>query len=295
MTKDTNGQDPGSTNSQNTGSEAPGNEATVSYINQREEILSMLKKGAAFTEQLLRENERLRFRVAELETTSNNGPADQSAFVNQLMDRIQQLEHEKEEMVNRFQEVQAENQNFAERYVEIEEENNNLANLYVASYQLHSTLDFDEVIQIINEIVINLIGAEAFSIALVDSKSELVKAVSHEGFDADQLAPMRIGEGIIGKVLASGDSYVVETIDPTAAIVPGSPLVSVPLKIKDTVFGVLCIYKFLQQKTTIENVDHELFTLLAGHAATAIFSSRLYTDSTRKLQTLQGLINLMAS
>ena len=29
--------------------------------------------------------------------------------------------------------------------MEIEEENNNLANLYVASYQLHSTLDFDEV------------------------------------------------------------------------------------------------------------------------------------------------------
>lgn len=273
----------------------PSGDATVSYINQREEVLAMLKKGAAFTEQLLKENERLRFRVAEVEATKGSGNAEQSAFVKQLMDRIQQLEQEKEETVSRFQEVQAENQTFAERYVEIEEENNNLANLYVASYQLHSTLDFSEVVQIINEIVINLIGAEAFSIALVDSKSDLVKTVSHEGFDLEGMEPMRVGEGIIGQVLTSGDSHVVEVIDPKAPIDPAKPLVAVPLKIKDTVFGVLCIYKFLQQKTTIANVDHELFTLLAGHAATAIFSSRLYTDSTRKLQTLQGLINLMAS
>ena len=47
-------------------------------------------------------------------------------------------------------------------YVEIEEENNNLANLYVASYQLHSTLDSSEVLKVVLEIVINLIGAEIF-------------------------------------------------------------------------------------------------------------------------------------
>ena len=38
-------------------------------------------------------------------------------------------------------------------YIEIEEENNNFANLYVASFQLHSTLDFKEAVQIVMEIV----------------------------------------------------------------------------------------------------------------------------------------------
>ena len=42
----------------------------------------------------------------------------------------------------RYRKVEEENKEFADRYIEIEEQNNNLANLYVASYQLHSTLDY---------------------------------------------------------------------------------------------------------------------------------------------------------
>ncbi len=53
------------------------------------------------------------------------------------------------------------------------------------------------------------------------------------------------------------------------------------------------IYKLLVQKTQFADVDYELFTLLAGHAATAIFSSRLYSDSERKLSTIQGFLDLL--
>ena len=81
-----------------------------------------------------------------------------------LRKRVEELEAEKVEILDRIQQIEAENHNFANRYVEIETENNNLANLYIASYQLHSTLDFKEVLQIIMEIVINLIGAEEFSV-----------------------------------------------------------------------------------------------------------------------------------
>jgi hypothetical protein len=40
-------------------------------------------------------------------------------------------------------------------------------------------------------------------------------------------------------------------------------------------------------------VDYELFNLLAGHAATAIFSSKLYTQSERKLTTIQSFLDLL--
>jgi hypothetical protein len=42
-------------------------------------------------------------------------------------------------------------------------------------------------------------------------------------------------------------------------------------------------------------VDYELFTLLAGHAATAIFSAKLYSESERKLSTIQSFIGLLSS
>ena len=72
-----------------------------------------------------------------------------------------------------------------------------------------------------------------------------------------------------------------------------NPMVCIPLKIKEHVIGVLAIYKLLIQKKQFAAVDYELFTLLAGHAATAIFSSRLYSDSERKLSTIQGFIDLL--
>ena len=57
--------------------------------------------------------------------------------------------------------------------------------------------------------------------------------------------------------------------------------------------GVISINKLLVQKTQFTNMDYELFTLLAGHAATAIFSAKLYSSSARKLSTLQGFLDMI--
>jgi uncharacterized protein (DUF3084 family) len=112
--------------------------------NRGEEFLQVFKKGAEFTQELMRENERLRFRLLELE--KSQGTAGEGGVpaieVKKLAERIADLEHEKQEILDRIKQVEEENQDFAARYIEIEDENNNLANLYIASYQLHSTLDF---------------------------------------------------------------------------------------------------------------------------------------------------------
>src|ERR1044071_4298208 len=128
-----------------------------------EKFLELFNKGKEFTEELLRENQRLRYRLATLET-EQGGASDEE--VQRLRAEVQQLTDEKRRIQERVHEVEEETKDFAHGYIEIEEQNNNLANLYVASYQLHSTLDFKEVIQIVQEIVINLIGAEAFAILL---------------------------------------------------------------------------------------------------------------------------------
>jgi GAF domain-containing protein len=197
-------------------------------------------------------------------------------------------------MVRRFSEVEAENKDFASRYVEIESENNNLLNIYVASYQLHSTLDFQEVLQIITEIVLNFVGAEVFAIAMLQEKGGPLKVLAAEGIDSGKLGSIGGNGGVVGKVLSTGEPHFVEEI-PAGEIVPDAPPICIPLRIKSEIIGAIMIYRFLQQKTRLAAVDHELFTLLAGHAATAIFASKLYTDSRRKLNTIQGFIDLMSS
>lgn len=259
----------------------------------RQEILQIFKKGAEFTEDLLKENERLRFRVAELESSQADARAERE-LAETLMEKISRLEREKQELVERFGEVERENRAFADRYINIEQENNNLLNIYVASYQLHSTLDFDEVLGAIAEVVLNFIGAEVFLVGMVEEGTDEIQVLVNEGVSDVVHERMPVAGTVLGEVVTSGVPHFVTEIESLTVSGP-KPAICIPLKIKDQVIGVIAIYKFLQQKKRLASVDHELFTLLAGHAATALFASKLYTDSKRKLTTIQGFIDLVTS
>ncbi len=253
-----------------------------------QDFFSIFTKAKEFTEELLKENERLRFRIAQLES----GPVPAAGDPGSLQQRIQELEAKLRDTETRFKRVEAENKEFADRYLEIEEQNNNLANLYVASYQLHSTLDYKEVIRIVQEIVINLIGAEAFHVLILNDKTGQLEIETSEGQEAPA-EPVRLGQGKIGSAAASGENYFADQVASGVATPFEEPLGVIPLKIKETVIGVISINKLLVQKTAFTPMDYELFTLLAGHAATAIFSSKLYSLSARKLTTLQGFLDMM--
>jgi transcriptional regulator with GAF, ATPase, and Fis domain len=267
----------------------------MSEEQKAEKFLELFNKGKEFTEELLRENQKLRYRVAALETEHSAVSPEE---LSRLREQLAQLSEENRRIQQRFREVEEENKDFASRYIEIEEQNNNLANLYVASYQLHSTLDFREVIQIVQEIVINLVGAESFAILLLDEKTNELKAIASEGEDVmpgvDQVSA-RLGEGVLGNVAKTGESYYINQDVEGGQITIEKPLAAVPLKIKEHVIGLIVIYKLLQQKDAFSAVDYELFSLLAAHAATAIFSSKLYSQSERKLNTIQSFLDLLTT
>jgi putative methionine-R-sulfoxide reductase with GAF domain len=245
-----------------------------------QEFFGMLAQSKEFTEELLKENERLRFKIASLEK------ADGLAL------RVRELEERLAATETRYREVEAENKEFADRYIEIETQNNNLANLYVASYQLHSTLDYKEVIRIVQEIVINLIGAEAFHLFMVSEKTGRLDLEISEGQQAP-ITTIPMGEGVIGDAARTGENYFADEVAHSEPTPFDQPIAVIPLKIKETVIGVLTINKLLVQKTAFTNMDYELFTLLAGHAATAVFSAKLYSTSERKLTTLQGFLDML--
>jgi transcriptional regulator with GAF, ATPase, and Fis domain len=258
-----------------------------------QEFFGMFQKAKEFTEELLKENERLRFKIAHLEAGGVvPGAPDQDAAVRDLQKRIHELEERLSHTEARYKKVEDENKEFADRYIEIEEQNNNLANLYVASYQLHSTLDYREVVRIVQEIVINLIGAEAFHLFMVSEKTGRLELEISEG-QAAPITAIVIGEGVIGTAARTGENHFEEKVahrDPTPF---DQPIAVIPLKIKETVIGVLTLNKLLVQKTAFTTMDYELFTLLAGHAATALFSAKLYSTSERKLNTLQGFLDML--
>ena len=220
-----------------------------------EKFLELFNKSKQFTEDLLRENERLRSRLGTLEE---------------------------------------QNKDYTTRYTEIEEQNNNLASLYVASYQLHSTLDFREVIQVVQEIILDLIGAKSYAILLRDEDTDELRTLACDGEDVMpgvEKISVHFGQGIIGGVAQSGESFYLDG----GNVSLDRPLAAVPLKIKDHVIGVIAVYKLLVQKHAFTAIDYELFALLAAHAATAIFSAKLYAESERKLNTIQSFLDLLTT
>jgi len=259
-----------------------------------EDFLSIFKKGEEFTQELLKENEKLRYKLAQLEGTTHPSAREGGGLPNSLEERIRYLEEENRALLDKFRLVEEENKDFANRYVEVEMENNNLANLYVASYQLHSTLDFSESLTIILEIVMNLVGAEEFSIMMLDEKTNELSIVAQEGMGPQARPSIKLGHGIIGTTANTGEAYYRKG-DPAdlTGLDYEHPLICIPLKIKEHVIGAIVIYKLLIQKPQLTKVDYELFSMLAGHAATALFSSQLYSHSERKLTTIQSFLDLL--
>jgi len=180
------------------------------------------------------------------------------------------------------------------RFAELEEQNNNLANLYVASYQLHSTLDFKEVIAIVMEIVTNLVGAEVFCLMLVDGKTGELNVITAEGMTHRPTAKIPLGDGIIGRAAKTGEAYY-RGPEEVGEVDFFHPLAAIPLKIKEHVIGMISVMRLFPQKEGFSSVDYELFKLLAGHAATAVFSAKLYSESERKLSTIQSFLDLLTT
>lgn len=219
----------------------------------------------------------------------------------QLSERLLALEEEcavlrnaQDEAMRRIGELEQENLDFANQLVQVEDVNNNLTNLYIASSRLHSTLDREETLEIIKEVVINFIGAEKFAIYLYDKAHKRLSFETGEGFDEDDVLPeFSLGEGVLGEVAASRQNYFVN-----GAVSAGSddlrqPLVAIPLVAQERLIGVLAVYQLFIQKEQLDSIDYQLFSMLGEHAAAALFSSTLYGRSERKRQTYQGFVDLL--
>ncbi|HUO86376.1 MAG TPA: GAF domain-containing protein [Thermoanaerobaculia bacterium] len=176
----------------------------------------------------------------------------------------------------------------ATRLVDSEHQAGRLMNLYVATYQLHSTLDPDEVQQTISEIAINLLGAKSFVLLL-----------ARDGEAAGCDVALAVGTAEDGRwldVYQGGDP----TIDATlrdGLLRLGSEgaeelVAAVPLRVQDKVVGALVVLRLLDHKPILRPEDRDLLDLLSAHAASAIFAARLYAAKERKVKSLQSLVDL---
>jgi GAF domain-containing protein len=192
-------------------------------------------------------------------------------------------------MQARLAAAESERQALSTRLHEVEHQVGRMMTLYVASYQLHASLDPVEVQSTVAEIALNLIGAEQFVLILRDDEDKGYEVRLNEGdVEAPWARSLRYlgGDPLIDAALTDGELR----FGPD----PGSPVLAVvPLRVQDVSIGALAILKLLSHKPALVKEDHDLLDLLGAHAASAIFASRVYAKTARKLRTLEGLMKLV--
>jgi hypothetical protein len=228
----------------------------LSYVQQARD------EQQQYSSALLRENEKLRATVATLESDLRR-VSDQNRNSVEELDRLR----------THLEDVALENQRYAEQYHQVESHSSNLANLYVASYQLHTSVDRDTVLNVIKEIVINLIGSEELAIYERNGDAEFRLADSF-GVDADRLVTFIPGGGPVGQKLSEGAVFA----DPTASYGLRKLTACIPLKVGEKVTGAILIFSLLEHKPSLQPVDFELFDLLAVHAATSLYCASLHSQ-----------------
>jgi hypothetical protein len=192
------------------------------------------------------------------------------------------LYEEKLRLVEQIARLEATSQAFTARYVEVEQQNSSLASLYVASYRIHGSLEREDVLATLREILINLIGTEEFAVfeAEPGNESAPMQCATSFGVDPSLVAPVRIGEGRLGEAIRRGVPYIAPA-DVKGAFVGRPVTACVPLRVGEQTMGAIVVYRLLAHKPALEAADLELFNLLATHGATALYCSTLHARQGR--------------
>lgn len=205
--------------------------------------------------------------------------ADKNILKGRLTNVTANLSQEREERRNlivRIGAMESLREAAIAEYRHVETQNNSLACLYAATYGLHGTLDLEELLGVIKEIVANLIGSEEMGILEIDSDGK-IQVLDRMGLDLEDLQEIASQSGVIHNTIESGLLYLrnQEDSEVDSNSRESELTACIPLKVQSQTIGAIAVFRLLPQKRTLESIDYEIIDLLGRQAGIAIHSARL--------------------
>jgi signal transduction histidine kinase len=170
-----------------------------------------------------------------------------------------------------------------------------LATLQEIDTQLNVKLDFDYVMNMTLEWAMRTTSAVAGTLALVSPDRKTLDIVAYKGYPPEMdeywSTPWPIEEGIMGRVVRTGEPEMVEDVTRDADYVdtgtsPRSHL-AVAIKREGQVIGTITLESPEAGGFTVEHMS--FLMRLADHAAIAIENVRLYEQTNRRVAELTAL------
>jgi hypothetical protein len=237
-------------------------------------IRDVTERTRAYLMELQQENARLRGQLAVSQI-------ERRRIAGELAEALRRLEAQAREPsgldAEQLERLETEKHQYTERFVVLEQKNARLASLYVASYRLHETLSRQEVVGVIHEIVVNLIGCEQHAVFERSADGGALKLLGGIGLGeaSVQQVPLNTADEV-GRAVDTGEVYIARGAPTPAQGHPYPITACVPLMLDKRCTGAIVLYHLLPQKSGIEDIDRELFELLAVHAGVALYCTKLH-------------------
>lgn len=170
--------------------------------------------------------------------------------------------------------------------------------LYNTAHFLNSSLDVEEVLNIVIDMVIEVFESERGFVMLFDKAERELKIMTARNMDKENISDqdLSISMSVANKVFETGVSILSTnaTLDPTLrskSILLNEirSILCVPMKLKNEIIGVIYTDNRLRA-SAFDDREKELLAALADQAATAIENARLYkrvSDDYKKIQLLE--------
>lgn len=185
----------------------------------------------------------------------------------------------------------------ARLYEETKRSAEELSSLYKTSLKLASQLEPEKLLQDIALRAWRLGKGRVAEILLYDPQVDALREevlVSRGQFRPPSDFLTKLGEGLDGKVFASGKALIVDDYNTWEGRVPGirkiraARMAAVPIKHGGQILGTLKVRRFIEDPSFAEQ-DVRLLTLFANQAAVALANARLYEQTRRSAEELSSL------
>ncbi|OGP74168.1 MAG: hypothetical protein A2W09_03660 [Deltaproteobacteria bacterium RBG_16_50_11] len=177
--------------------------------------------------------------------------------------------------------------------------NQELSILNVISQTVNQSIDLDEILNKSLDKMTEMIQIRSAGIYLLDEESEEMVFVAHRGFSKSFLKGtkrLKLGEGVTGKAVLSGEPVFVEDYTNHPDILPLAieeglkSLIVIPLKSRDKTYGTLNIaWKEVHQFTPFEK---NLFSSIGQIIGVAMERASLYAVNVKRLEEQRTLYNI---
>ncbi len=170
-----------------------------------------------------------------------------------------------------------------------------LTTLFDLGRQVTSVLDLDELLHQIPRLIGRLISFEAFAVYLLDDRRGELRAAYSVGYpDADTPLRLKLGRGLVGAAVASGQPLVVNDVSADSRYIEVAPGMNseivVPLLHKSLPIGALNILSRNRDQFTARDVD--IVRQFGAHVAVALINARLFERSRSDTEAFETLAEI---